>query len=101
MHARAVHTPAATPFAPLIFRSTKFPLPIATLPVAVQLEFDVAVQARTVFAIAPGTPCRSVTVIAFACWEYIVSFVAVHPAGTHVSTDPPLSVDAEFELFTE
>lgn len=66
-----------------------------------QLEFVVAVHAIVVFAIDPGIPCRSVTVIAFACIEYIVSFVAVHPPGTHVSIDPPDSFSAEFALFTE
>jgi hypothetical protein len=48
----------------------------------------------------PGVPCRSVTVIAFACCENTVNEFAVQAAGTQVSTAAP-SVALEFVLFTE
>jgi hypothetical protein len=53
-----------------------------------------------VFAILPGVPVRRVTVTVFVCREKTLSAVAVHPAGTHVSTESA-SVPAPFALFTD
>jgi hypothetical protein len=86
-HVTAVHTPARLPDADPTLRSTNCPAAIATDPVDVQLEFVATEQARAVLAIAPGVPERSVTVIVADCCEYTLNCVAVHPAGTHASTD--------------
>jgi hypothetical protein len=83
-----------------MFRSTKPPAAIGTLPVAVQLEFEAAEQAREVLVILPGAPCRSVTVMVADCWEYTVSDVAVQPEGTQVNTDA-FSLELAAVLFTE
>jgi hypothetical protein len=58
-------------------------------------------HASGVFAILPGVPSRSVTVIVFAVSrENTLNCVAEQPAGTQVKTESA-SVAAEFALFTE
>jgi hypothetical protein len=86
LQASAVQTPAAVLFAPLMIRSTKLPAETVTLPVAVHDEFVVAEQESVVFAMLPGVPSRSVTVIVPPCSEKTFRVVAVQPAGTHVRT---------------
>jgi hypothetical protein len=67
----------------------------------VQLPFVAGKQLSAVFCIAPGVPSRNVTVIAPDCCEYTFSSVAVHPSGTHASTDPLASVALASGVFTE
>jgi hypothetical protein len=75
-------------FAPLSTRSTKPPAGTASLPVAEQELPVVAVQVRSaLLTIFPGVPMRSVAVIVPPCSENTFRAVAVHPAGTHVSTE--------------
>jgi hypothetical protein len=80
--------------------STKPPVGTVALPDEVQLPPDETAQLSPVFAILPGVPARSVTVTVFDCCENASSSVAVHPAGTHDSTEA-VSVALEFGLFTE
>ena len=100
MHASAVHTPAAVPFAPLTLKSTKLPAATATLPLTVQEVPVAAEHASAVFARFPAAPARSVTVTVFPCCEKTVNSVAVQAAGTQVSTGAN-SVALELALFTE
>jgi hypothetical protein len=86
-HCTAVHTPAAAPDADVKLISTKLPAAIVTDAVDVQLEFVLTWHASSVLVIAPGVPDRSVTVMVADCCEYTVNCVAVHPAGTHASTE--------------
>jgi len=46
-----------------------------------------------------GVPDRSVTFTLPDCCEYTSSRVAVHPSGTHASTDAP-SLALAFGVFT-
>jgi hypothetical protein len=73
---------------------------MVTFPVAVHAAPDATEQASVVFAILPGVPSRSVTLIVFDCREKTFICVAEHPAGTHVNTASD-SLAAEFALFTE
>jgi hypothetical protein len=57
-------------------------------------------HASPVSAIFPGVPCRSITLIVFACRENTLNCVAEQPVGTHVKTESA-SVAAEFAPFTE
>lgn len=100
MQLNAVHTPAAVPLSPVILKSTKLPAATATLPVAVQLDPEATEQANAVFAIFPGDPCRSVTVIVLDCCENTVIIVAVQAAGTQVNTGA-FSLALALLLFTE
>ncbi len=88
-HCNPVQTPAAVPDADAIVMSTNCPAVTVTDPVDVQLEFVLTEQLSAVFAIDPGVPTRSVTVIVADCCEYTLSCVAVHPSGTHASTLAP------------
>jgi hypothetical protein len=83
-----------------MLKSTKLPAATGTLPVAVQLPPEAGEHASVVFAIFPGVPTLSVTVISFDCFENTVSVVAVQADGTHVCTEG--SSDAlALLLFTE
>src|ERR1039458_6374781 len=87
-HATAVQTAAATLFAPVMTKSTKSPAGTASLPVAEQELPVAAVQVRSaLLTMFPGVPMRSVTAIVPPCCENTFRAVAVHPAGTHVSTE--------------
>ena len=87
---KAVQTPAAVPLAPLILKSTNVPAPTAThLPVAVHVPPVPTEQPVPVSTMLPGIPAAASPYVP-ACCEYTVSFVAVHPPGTHVSTAPHL-----------
>lgn len=99
-HVRDIQTLAVVPLAPVTLRSTKFPSGTTTDPVAEQEDPEAAEQTIPVSAKCPGVPCRSITVIVFDCCENTLSFVAVHPAGIHVSTGP-VSVAPTLALFTE
>jgi hypothetical protein len=96
----AIHIDEAVPLAPVTVKSTKFPAATATFPFSVQDPPGATVQTSEVFAILPGVPCRSVTVIVFDCREKTLNCVAEQPAGTHVSTES-VSLAAELALFTE
>ena len=101
MHANAVHTPAAVPLAPVIFKSTKLPAATVTFPDTVHEDPGATEHAIDVLAMLPGVPCRSVTLIVFAVSrENTLNCVAEQPAGTHVNTESA-SVAAEFALLTE
>jgi len=63
LHINAIQTPAAVPLAPDTLKSTKFPGATVTFPDAVHADPDATEQASVVFAMLPGVPCRSVTVI--------------------------------------
>lgn len=65
-----------------------------------QLPFVAGEQVSVVSAIAPAAPARSVTLIAPVCCEYTSSRVAVHPSGTHASTEPVVSEALAFGEFT-
>jgi len=80
--------------------STKPPAGTVTLPDEVQVPPDETAQLSPVLAILPGAPARSVTVTVFDCCENTSSSVAVHPAGTHDSTDA-VSDALAFGLLTE
>ena len=99
-HVSDIQTPALAPLAPVTLRSTKFPSGTTTDPVTEQADPEATEQTIVVSAICPGVPCRSITVIVFDCCENTLRFVAVHPAGIHVSTGP-VSDALTFELFTE
>jgi hypothetical protein len=64
LHINDTQTPAAVPLAPDTPKSTKFPGATVTFPDAVHADPDATEQASVVFAMLPGVPCRSVTVIA-------------------------------------
>jgi hypothetical protein len=64
LHINAIQTPAAFPLAPDTLKSTKFPGATVTFPDTVHADADVTWQASVVFAMLPGVPCRSATVIA-------------------------------------
>jgi hypothetical protein len=51
------------PLDPDTLKSTKFPGDTVTFPDAVHADPDATEQASVVFAMLPGVPCRSVTVI--------------------------------------
>jgi hypothetical protein len=70
-----------------MLKSTKSPAGIAAAAAAVQLSLVATEHDSAVLAIDPGIPDRSVTVIAADCCEYTLNCVAVHPAGTHASTE--------------
>jgi hypothetical protein len=64
LHINAIQTPAAVPLAPDTLKSTKFPGATVTFPEALHADPDATEeQASVVFAMLPGVPCRSVTVI--------------------------------------
>jgi hypothetical protein len=63
LHIKAIQTPAAVPLDPDTLKSTKFPGDTVTFPDAVHADPDATEQASVVFAMLPGVPCRSVTVI--------------------------------------
>jgi len=64
----------------------------------VQLPFVKGEHASAEFAIAPGSPTRSVTLIVFDCCEYTLNCVAVHPNGTQASTPVVAVVPVSFVL---
>jgi hypothetical protein len=70
------------------------------LPDAAHVPPGATEQLSVVFAILPGVPVRNVTVTVLVRCERTFSVVAVHPAGTHVSTES-VSLAAPFELFTD
>jgi hypothetical protein len=98
-HCSDVHTPAAVPEAESNRKSIKLPAAIVTEPVAEQLPFVAGEQTSAVSVNDPAAPDRNVTLIDPDCCEYTSSFVAVHPVGTHVSTDA-VSVKLAFGVFT-
>jgi hypothetical protein len=57
-------------------------------------------QLNAVSCSAPANPARNVTVIVADCCEYTSNSEAVHPCGTHASTDPAVSVMLAFGEFT-
>jgi hypothetical protein len=65
-----------------------------------QLPFVAGEQLNAESCNAPANPERNVTVIAPDCCEYTSSSVAVHPSGTHASTDPDVSAILAFGEFT-
>ena len=100
LQARAIHTLAADPLAPITLRSTNAPAATVTFPVAVQADPGATEQIRGVSDILPGVPCLSVTLIVFDCRENTLSCVAAQPAGTQVNTES-VSVAEELVLLTE
>ena len=76
------------------------PAGTATVPVAAHWLLVETEQESADAVIDPGIPVRSVTVMVPDCCEYTDSVVAVHPAGTQVST-AGVSVSAPFVLPTE
>ena len=69
-------------------------------PSTLQLPFVAGEQLNAVSCSDPAAPARNVTVIAPDCCEYTSSSVAVHPCGTHASTDPDVSAMFAFGEFT-
>jgi hypothetical protein len=58
------------------------------LPVAVHAVPEATEHTIVVSAMLPGSPCRRVTLTVLNCCENTLNFVAVHPFGTQVNTEP-------------
>jgi len=99
-HCSEVQTPAALDDEPVIPRSIKFPAGIVIALVDVHFPFVAREQLSDELCIAPIVPTRNVTVIVPDCCEYTSSSVAVHPSGTHASTEV-VSVRLPVGEFTE